>query len=173
LIARKAPQEVKTVFGQFTAISAVQERARFNQEVGDAVRGAIDLNAPIAIDSVQIENIDYSEAYEQSVEARMLAEVEVQKRQQELDQEKIAAQIAVTKAQGEADSQLAKAQANAEATRIQGEATADAIRARGAALRDNPTLVALTQAERWDGVLPRMMVPAGSVPILSFGNDVQ
>jgi hypothetical protein len=45
---------------------------------------------------VQIENIDFSDAYEQAVEARMTAQVEVQKRQQQLAQEKINAEIAVT-----------------------------------------------------------------------------
>lgn len=168
LIGRMAPQAVKTVFGQFTAASAVQERARFNAAVNDAVRSAVDLNAPIAIDSVQVENIDYSSAYEQSVEARMLAEVEVQKRQQELAQQQIAAQITVTNAQAQADSQLAVAKAQAEATRITGEATAAAIKARGDALKDNPGLVALTQAEKWNGVLPTTMLPSGSIPMLSI-----
>jgi regulator of protease activity HflC (stomatin/prohibitin superfamily) len=92
----------------------------------------------------------------------------VQRRQQQLEQEKIAANIAVTQAQGRADSQIAEATANAEATRIQGEATADAIRARGAALRDNPALVQLTQAERWNGVLPTTMLPGGAVPMLNL-----
>jgi regulator of protease activity HflC (stomatin/prohibitin superfamily) len=168
LISPKASQAVKTVFGQYTAVSAVQNRAQFNATVNEAVRHDIDTDAPIVIDSVQVENIDYSDAYEQSVEARMLAEVEVQKRTQELEQQKIAAQITVTQAQAQADSQLAVARANAEATRIQGEATAAAIKARGDALRDNPGLVALTQAERWNGVLPVTMVPNGAVPMLDL-----
>ncbi len=168
LISPRASQAVKTVFGQYTAVSAVQNRAQFNAAVNDAVQHDIDTNAPIVVDSVQVENIDYSDAYEQSVEARMLAEVEVQKRTQELEQQKIAAQITVTQAQAQADSQLAVARANAEATRIQGEATAAAIKARGDALRDNPGLVALTQAERWNGVLPVTMVPNGAVPMLDL-----
>lgn len=167
IIATKAPQAVKTVFGQFTAASAVQERARFNDAVAAAVARDIDNDAPILIDSVQVENIDYSDAYEQSVESRMLAEVEVQKRTQELAQQKIAAQITVTQAQAQADSQLAVATANAKAVRIQGEATAAAIKARGDALKENPGLVALTQAERWDGRLPTTMLPNSSIPMLN------
>jgi regulator of protease activity HflC (stomatin/prohibitin superfamily) len=173
LISPKASQAVKTVFGQYTAVSAVQNRAQFNAAVNEAVQRDIDTNAPIIVDSVQVENIDYSDAYEQSVEARMLAEVEVQKRTQELEQQKIAAQITVTQAQAQADSQLAVARANAEATRIQGEATAAAIKARGDALRDNPGLVALTQAERWNGVLPVTMVPNGAVPMLDLTNALR
>lgn len=66
----------------------------------------------------------------------------------------------------------AYAEAAAKAIKLRGEAEAAAIDARGKALRDNPALVALTQAERWDGKLPTTMVPNGSVPMLSgFGPD--
>jgi regulator of protease activity HflC (stomatin/prohibitin superfamily) len=168
LIARKVPQEVKTVFGQFTAQSAIQDRIALNGAVLEAVQSGIDAGAPIAVDSVQIENIDYSDAYEQSVEQSKLAEVEVRRRQQELEQQKIAAQITVTQAQAEADSQLPRAKAEAAATRIRGEAEAAAIKARGDALRDNPGLVALTQAEKWNGQLPTTMLPNGAIPMLNI-----
>lgn len=165
LIARKAPQEVKTVFGRFNAVTVIQERARFNKEVAAAVSAAID--GPVTIDSVQVENIDFSDAYEKSVEARMTAQVEVQKREQELAQKKIEAQITVTNAQAQADSQLAVAKANSEAIRIQGDAQASAIKARAAALADNPLLVQLTASERWNGVLPTTMLPGSTLPFIS------
>lgn len=136
VIAPKANQAIKTVFGRYTAVSVVQDRGAFNLDVLKAVTSAID--GPVIIDSVQVENIDFSDAYEKSVEARMTAQVDVQRREQELAQKKIEAQITVTEAQAEADSNLAKAKALAEATRIQGEATAAAIRARAEALGSNP-----------------------------------
>ncbi len=136
LIGRKAPQAVKTVFGQFTAASAIQDRANFNAQISKAVMESVDLDAPIVVDSVQVENIDYSQDYENSIESRMLAEVEVQKRRQEFEQEKIAADIALTKAQGAANSTLAQAKADAESITLRGNAEALAIKARGDALRD-------------------------------------
>jgi hypothetical protein len=51
---------------------------------------------------------------------------------------------------------------------LKGEAEASAIRARGAALGDNPNLVALVQAEKWNGTLPTTMLPSGSVPMLTI-----
>ena len=42
-----------------------------------AVAKAVD--GPVIIDSVQVENIDFSKAYEKSVEERMLAEVETER----------------------------------------------------------------------------------------------
>jgi len=49
------------------------------------------------------------------------------------------------------------------------DAEASAIRARGAALRDNPTLIELVQAERWNGILPTTMIPGSTVPFLNVG----
>ena len=121
---------------------------------------------------MQIENIDFSDAYENSIEQRMLAEVEVQKVRQNAEREKVTAEITVIQAQAEADAQLARATAEAEATRIRGEAEADAIKAKGAALRDNPALIDLVQAERWNGTLPTTMVPGTTVPFLNMGDKV-
>jgi regulator of protease activity HflC (stomatin/prohibitin superfamily) len=166
VIARKAPQEIKTVFGQYDAVSVIQNRAKFNKDVADAIAKVTD--GPVTIDSVQVENIDFSDAYEQAVEARMTAQVEVQKQEQNLQQEKIKADIAVTQAKGRADSVKAEAEASAYKTRIEGEATAEAIKARAAALANNPLLVELTKAEKWDGQLPTSMIPGSTVPFLEL-----
>lgn len=176
LIDRRVYEQVKTVFGRFNAVAAIQERSRLNAEVATAIREAVD--GPVLIESVQIENIDFSDIYEQSIEARMLAEVEVQKIQQNAEREKVQAEIAVIQAQAQADSNLAVADANAKAvvlqadaqahaTRVRGDAEAQAIAAKGKALRDNPDLVALVEAERWDGKLPQTMVPGGATPFIS------
>lgn len=178
LVDRQVYEEIKNVFGRFTAVSAIQERTRLNAEIMIAITEAV--RGPVIIESVQIENIDFSEAYEASIEARMLAEVEVQKLRQNAEREKVQADIAVTQAQGQADSSLAIAEANAKAiklradadayaTRAKGDADAQAIAARGKALADNPALVALVQAEKWDGKLPVTMLPGGAVPMLNLG----
>lgn len=166
LIDRRVFEQVKTVFGKFNASEAIQDRGRLNAEVAAAIQKSV--GGPVIVDSVQIEDISFSTVYEQSIEARMLAEVEVQKRTQELAQQKVQAEITVTQAQAQADAVVASAKAQADATRLAGEAEADAIRAKGAALRDNPALVQLITAERWDGVLPTQIVPGGTVPFLNL-----
>lgn len=169
LLDRQVNEEVKTVFGRFNAIAAVQERGRLNLEVAEAIQRAV--VGPVLIEGVQIENIDFSEAYEQSIEQRMLAEVEVERIRQNAEREKINAEIAVTQARGRADSVRAEAEAQADAIRLRGEAEATAIRARAAALADNPLLIQLTAAERWNGTLPSTMVPGGAVPFVNVGAD--
>ncbi len=150
LIVRQLPTQLENVFGQYTAISAVQDRTKLVQDLQNAMRKAV--VGPVVIDGVQIENIDFSDAYEKSIEDRMKAEVAIATRKQNLETEKIQAQIAVTQAQAEADSKLAAAKAEAETIRVRGAAEAEtirlksaaeavAIRLRGEALRDNPGLV--------------------------------
>lgn len=151
-------------FGGYTAYTVISNRAQFNAAVSDAITKAV--SGVAMVDSVQVEDIKFSPEFETAVSERMKAEVGVQKRQQELADEKVVAEITVTKAQASADSRLAVAKADAEAIRVKGEAEADAIKARAAALAANGALVELTKAERWDGKLPTTVIPNGTVPFL-------
>ncbi len=173
LISRKVPDEVKNVFGRYTAISAIQDRTKLGIDINETLKKSVD--GPVTIDSVQVEDVTFSDAYEQSIEKRMMAEVEIQTKRQNLETERINAEITVTQAKAQADSNLAKAQAEAEAIRVRGVAEGDAIKSRGEALKQNAQLIALTQAEKWNGVLPTTMVPGGAVPFLNLkantGND--
>ncbi|HEX2594617.1 MAG TPA: prohibitin family protein [Rhizomicrobium sp.] len=139
----------ENIFGQFNAASAVQDRAKLNAELAMAIRKVI--HGPLVLESIQIENIDFSGKYEEAVEARMEATV----RQQQ--------------AEAEAASTRTRADANAYSVKAQGEAEAAAIRARGDALRDNPGLPGLVTAEKWDGHLPTTMVPGGAMPFIHVG----
>lgn len=172
VIVPRAAQAIKTTFGQFTAVSVVQDRAKFNARAAQAVQDLIDQGVegkpiPVIIDGVQIWDIKFSQAYEHAVEARMQAEVEVAKVTQNLERERKNAEIVVVQAKAQADSNLAVATAAAAATKIKGEAEASAIRARSLALQSNPALIELTKAEKWDGRLPTTVVPGGAVPFMS------
>ena len=162
-------QQVKIVFGRYTAVRAIQERGVLNGAIRDSIVAALKDDSMVVIESVQLENIEFSHAYLQSIEQRMLAEVEVQKLQQNAEREKVQAQIVVTKATAEANAIRQRAQAESEAITLRGNAEATAISARGKALGDNPHLVTLVQAEKWNGVLPVTMVPGGTVPMITLG----
>jgi regulator of protease activity HflC (stomatin/prohibitin superfamily) len=165
LISRHVPTQVENTFGKYTAIRAVQERGNFVADTMKAVREhAV---GPVQIESVQIENIDFSDAYEQTIEDRMKAEIQVKTREQMLETEKVQAEIRVTQAKAEAEAKLEQARADAEATRLRGDAEADAIKARAAALASNQNLVELTKAEKWNGQLPATMIPNAAIPFLS------
>ena len=165
LITPHMNQEVKVVFGQYTAQRAITARGQLNADAAKALNDAIAYDPIFVIEGVQIEDIEFSKDYIRSVEARMQAEVAVQQRQQA--QERIKAEIAVTQATGRANSIRAEAQAQADATTLRGNAEASAIKAKGEALAANPNLVALIQAERWNGMLPTTLVPGSAVPFLN------
>src|SRR2546430_8741485 len=169
-------QQVKVVFGRYTAVKAIQERGPLNSAIKDAITATLKDDPMIIIESVQLENIEFSADYLHSIEQRMLAEVEVQKLQQNAEREKVQAQITVTQATAKANAVRAEAQAAADALRLNGEARATnikltgeaeaaAIEARAKALGTNPNLVTLVQAERWNGGRPTPMVPGSAVPI--------
>ena len=161
-------KEVKIVFGQYTAVRAVTQRGPLNSDVTRAITEAMAYDPIFIVEGVQIENIDFSPEYIKSVEARMQAEVEVQRLRQNLERERVQAEIVVTQAKAQADRVRLEAQANADAIKLRGSAEADAIDARGKALAGNPSLVNLVQAEKWDGKLPATMVPGGALPMLNL-----
>jgi regulator of protease activity HflC (stomatin/prohibitin superfamily) len=160
LIEPQVPQQVKNVFGQFTAISAIQDRAQLDREVQNAIRSVI--RGPLSIDSIQLADIEFSQSYEQAVEGRMQAIVA----QQQAEAEK---QKRITNADAAAYEVKAAADARAHQIEVQGQAEASAIKARGDALRDNPQMPQLVAAERWDGHLPTTMPPGGALPFLNLG----
>ena len=159
VINPKAYEQLKNVFGQFDAADAIQKRASLNAEVYAAIRGAV--RGPVVIDSVQIEDISFSQQYEAAVEARMQAIVKQQ--QAEADKQK-----RIIDADASAYEVKAAADAKAHQIEVQGAAEAGAIKARGDALRDNPGLPTLTAAEKWNGVLPTTMVPGNALPFLNL-----
>jgi regulator of protease activity HflC (stomatin/prohibitin superfamily) len=167
LVGPHVYEKVKNVFGQFTAANAISERAKLNTDISVALKEALAYDPIFIIDSVQIEDISFSPDYIRSVEDRMRAEVEVLKLQQNLAREKVQADIAFTQADGRARAIRTEAQAQADAIRLRGDAEAASIEARGKSLKNNQDIVELTKADRWNGVLPTTMVPAGAVPFMS------
>src|SRR5215813_11271536 len=164
-------KEVKIVFGQYTAVRAVTQRGPLNTDVTRALTDAMAYDPIFSIEGDQIENIDFSPDYIKSVEARMQAEVEVQRLRQNLERERVQADIVVTQARAQADRVRLEAQAQADAIKLRGNAEAEAIDARGKALAGNPALVNLVQAEKWDGKLPATMIPGGAIPMLNVTNQ--
>ena len=164
-------QEIKTVFGQFSAIRAVQHREDLNEKTHAAIVNALAKYTFLRIESVQIENVDFSDAYEQTIEDRMKAEVEVERYKQNLERERIEAQIAATRAQGQADAQIKAAEAEAKAIELRSKAEADSINTKGEALRKNPEIIRLIQTERWNGILPQTMLPNSTVPMLNLPTE--
>jgi len=165
VMERRTPDAVKNVFGRFTAVRAIQEREKLGVETTQAVINVM-RDAPVQIVGVQIEEVGFSDAYEQSIEQRMLAQVEIETTRQQKETATINAEIQVVKAKAEADAQREQFQAEADGIRLRGEAEAAAISARARALAANTNLVNLIAVEKWDGKLPETQVPGSALPFI-------
>lgn len=150
-------QEFKNVFGKYTAAMAIQDRERLVTDAITNINKSLARYPAIKVTGIQIEDINFSQTYEKTIEDRMKAEVEVQKAQQDLSKEKVQAEIALTKAKAQADARLLEAEAEAKSLDVKGEA-----------IRKNPEIVKLTYIEKWDGKMP--MVSGNATPIINMNS---
>lgn len=165
VIERRTPDAVKNAFGRFTAARAIQEREKLGTEAMQAVSAAM-RDAPVQIVGLQIEEVGFSKAYEQSIEQRMLAQVQIETTRQQKQTAEIHAEIKVVEAKAAADAQREQFSAVSDGIRMKGEAEASAIEARAKALAANTNLVQLAAVERWDGKLPQTQLPGSALPFI-------
>jgi regulator of protease activity HflC (stomatin/prohibitin superfamily) len=164
-------ERFKEAYGRYSAADIVGKREQISAEIQAAI--AKDM-APlgIVVEDVQIVNIDFSDSYEQAVEGAARAQAEVVRARQELERAKVEAQQQVAQAEAQAQAAKLRADGEAYAVRAKGEAEAAAIRARGLALKENPQLIGLIAAERWNGSLPTTMLPGSTMPFIQVPSSV-
>src|SRR5512135_358311 len=107
----------------------------------------------ILVDDIYIANIRFSPEYEKAVEAKQVAQQQVETQRQVLAQREIEAQQKVATAKGEAESILVVAQGQAKAN----DALSRSI---------SPILVQYKSVEKWNGILPQ--VSGGAVPFVDL-----
>jgi len=105
----------------------------------------------IVVDDIYFANIRFSQGYEAAVEAKQVAQQQVETQKQVLAQRDIEAQQKVATAKGEAESILVVAQGQAKAN----DALSRSI---------SPILVQYKGIEKWNGILPQ--VSGGAVPFV-------
>jgi regulator of protease activity HflC (stomatin/prohibitin superfamily) len=108
----------------------------------------------IIVDDIYFANIRFSPEYEKAIEAKQVAQQQVETQKQVLAQREIEAQQKVATAKGEAESILVVAQDQAKANEVLAHSL-------------TPILVSYKSIERWNGVLPQ--VSGGAVPFIEVG----
>jgi len=167
ILERRTLDVVKNVFGKFSAIRAIQEREKLGIEVNQAMHEALEM-APVKVVGVQVEEIGFSKAYEDSIEQRMMAQVQIETTRQQKETATINAEIKVVQANADADARRAQFQADADGILMRGKAEAEAIELRAKALAANTNLVQLNAVEKWNGVLPTTQVPGSAMPFIGI-----
>lgn len=160
-------ESVKAVTAQFTAEQLVTRRAEVKQQIQTAIESFIrvtledkDVPTALTIANVAITDFEFSDEFNKAIELKVRAEQEALQAVNEKTRR-------VT--QAEAGYQERKLAADGEAYEIEAasKAKADAIAREAKALKNNPALIQLRLAEKWDGTLPRF-TGGESIPLINI-----
>lgn len=140
-------ESVKAATAKFTAQQLIEERPVVKEAILTELKTRLQ-GRYIIVDDFSIVNFDFSDLYEDAVEAKQVAQQTALKARNDLETVKL-----------QAEQRVAQAKAEAEAIRIQ----AQAITQQGG--KDYAQLKAI---EKWNGILPSQMIPGGAVPFLDL-----
>lgn len=154
---------IKEVVPQYKIGDILAKRELIRQQAVEKLSAKL---APygISVDDVAIANIDFSEQYKAAIEAKQVAEQQVQTEQQILAQKRIQADQAKVTAQGQADSRVIAAQGNADAALIEADAQAKVNKTIAASLDESVLRYALIN--RLAPTIQTMILPDGQSFIL-------
>jgi len=134
-------ESVKAVTAQFTAEELITRRDQVSARIKESLTSRLGARN-ILVDEFSITELNFSEVFNNSIEAKQVAEQQALKARQDLERIKIEAEQKVTTSRAEADAQ-----------RLQRETiTAE--------------LLQLRAIEKWDGRLPQ--VTSGAIPLLNL-----
>ena len=164
----------KGVFSKYTAENLVANRQVLSEQIREGLY--LELQGyGINVISLSIENIDFTDAYTDAVEAKQVAaqrklqaEIEqsqmTMETQQQAERQRINAEAAANVARINAD-------ADAYAVKIRSEAEAEANKQIAESLTEK--LIRFNEIKAWDGKLPAYLSGEGAttIPVLQLGND--
>ena len=159
------PNEVENTFGQYTAEKLVQDRTEYVLALTKRIRANVP--AFVNIISVQVENVNFSDAYETTIEEKAKAAVAVDTAGKVEERAIIDGRAHVAKEQAIADSKKNQMIAEAEGIKAKGDAEAHAIIAKANALKNNPQLIQLIEAENWNGSRATTII-GGATPMVQL-----
>ena len=162
----------KGVFSKYTAENLVANRQVLSESIRDGLYEEL-RDYGINVISLSIENLDFTDAFTDAVEAKQVAaqkklqaEIEqsqmTMETQQQAERQKINAEAAANVAKINAD-------ADAYAVKVRSEAEAEANKLIAASLTEN--LLRQNEIKAWDGKLPVYMTGADgtTIPVLQLG----
>ena len=124
-----ATEKAKATLSSYSAMEIIETRATISPLVEETIKQAVTGDYYVDIVAVVLTNIDFSDAFEQTVEDKMIAEQEklnaqyeketaIVNAEKELEVAKLAAQAKIEAAKADAQAQIEVASAEAEAIRV-------------------------------------------------------
>ena len=158
-ILQPAIQEsTKSIMAQYRAEELIKSRGEVSVKIADQISAKVS-DYGIIIDEFNITNFSFSKAFDDAIEAKLVAEQNKIKAATENAQRVAAAQAdaeeAKARAEGEAEAAKIKAQGEAEAIKAKADAEAEANKKISESITQE--LIDYNRIESWDGKLPSVM----------------
>lgn len=158
-------EAMKAVTAQYTAEHLVTRREEVAGKIRDEVRERIGRHG-VLVDEFSVTNFRFSEAFDQAIEAKTVAEQQKLKAERDLQRIEVEAKQTIERARAEAESQTLAAEAQARALELQRSAvTPELIRLREVEVQLRQVEVQRAFAEKWNGQLPQ--TTGGVIPFLN------
>lgn len=146
---------MKSVTAKYTAEELITERAAVGEEVKTALDAKLN-SYGIYIEKFNIVNFDFSEEFNNAIEAKQVAEQNLIKTKTEQEQ-------AIVVAEAEAEKKIIAADAEAQAILAEAQAQADANKLLQESLSNE--VIMYEQITKWNGVLPKVTGSDGGLMI--------
>lgn len=153
---------IKSIVGQSDSSNLISSRSEVERAITELLNKRL-LELNMRADSVRIEDISYSSAYEQAIERKQIAQ-----------QEALAEKNKTELVKQQAEQELVKTRAEAEALKIRAKAEAMAAKEKIQSLTQSKDLIEYEkvqvqriQAEKWNGELPQAVYTGTPLPILT------
>lgn len=147
IIPQVVLSSMKDSIGQIIADDLVSNRESAQQKSEDELKDIL-AKRNIVATSLKFTNLDFDDAYERAVEAKV---------------------VAIQQA-AEAKNRTVKIEEEAKQTVMSAEASAKAMRIKSEALKSNKGLADYEAVQRWDGKLPQIILGGGSIPMIDLKN---
>ena len=135
---------IKDVIGKWDAANLVANREKATEDIKEKLNKTLSAFY-IHITSVSLKNIEYSDAFERAIEAKVVA----------------------TQKAEEAKNRTAEIQEEAKQKVLAAEAEAKSMAIRSQALSQNQNLVAYEAVQKWNGVLPVNIYGSAPIPFIN------
>ena len=167
VITPSVAEAVKVATAQYTAEELVGQRSELAATIEEMLSEKL-LAYNIELVATSIENMDFTDAFTDAVEAKQVAQQNKLRAETEAEQRVVEANAAaqVKRVQAEAEAEAKKIAADAEAYEIQVKAEAEAEANAKIAQSLTDGLISYTYANSWDGRLPTVVTGSESAAIL-------
>lgn len=152
VIAPATQESVKASTALYTAEQLITNRPAVKDAIKTSLHDRL-LNRGIIVEDVNIVDFDFSPLFNDAIEAKVTAEQQKLKAQNDLQRIQVEAQQTIASAEGQRNASIALAEGQAQAIAII-----------NAQLRNSPSYVQFLATQKWNGILPNVM--SGVLPFV-------